>query len=167
MTAGRRIDATAVPASPVVACIGVGSNVGDRAAHVAHARAAIDRIPGTRVLRMSTVHETAPVGPAGQGPYLNAVVVVETALAAEPLLGAMLAIERERGRDRTVERRFGPRTLDLDLLTWGSAVPGGDRIDLPGLVVPHPRMHERAFVLDPLSEVAPEVAAAARACCID
>jgi 2-amino-4-hydroxy-6-hydroxymethyldihydropteridine diphosphokinase len=83
------------------------------------------------------------------------------------LLSALLAIERERGRDRTQEVRFGPRTLDLDLLAWGDAVPGGPAaIDVPGLTVPHPRMHARAFVLEPLAELAPSLARAAASACV-
>lgn len=163
MSAGRVIGGGRAPDGPVPAFVGVGSNVGDRAAHVAHAAAALARTAGVRVLGMSTVHETEPVGPPGQGPYLNAVIALETTLAPRALLAALLAIERERGRDRALELRNGPRTLDLDLLCWGSAVPGGDRIDEPGLQVPHPRMHERAFVLLPLAEVAPALAASAQA----
>lgn len=163
MTARPTIDPDAVPAAPVRAFVAIGSNVGDRGAHVAHAVAAMGAIPGTRVLRVSTVRETDPVGPPGQGPYLNAVAELRTSLAPRALLRALLAVEQARGRDRTAEVRFGPRTLDLDLLCWGPAVPGGGRIHCIGLTVPHPRMHERAFVLEPLMELAPEVAAAARA----
>jgi 2-amino-4-hydroxy-6-hydroxymethyldihydropteridine diphosphokinase len=113
------------------------------------------------VVRRSTVHETDPVGPPGQGPYLNAVAELATSLSARQLLATLLDIERARGRDRAAEVRFGPRTLDLDLLAWGPATPGGRSIDVPGLQVPHPRMHERRFVLDPLAEIAPEVASRA------
>ena len=163
MSAGRAIDGGRAPDAPVPAFVGVGSNVGDRAAHVAHAAAALARTAGVRVVAMSAVHETEPVGPPGQGPYLNAVVALETTLAPRALLAALLAIELERGRDRARERRNGPRTLDLDLLCWGTAVPGGDRIDEHGLQVPHPRMHERAFVIEPLRELAPGLAAVAAA----
>jgi len=97
---------------------------------------------------LSSVYQTDPVGPPPQGPYLNAAVRFETSLAAEALLSRLLEIESEQARRRTSER-LGPRTLDLDLLLFG------DRsIDEPGLVVPHPRMHLRAFVLEPLSEIA-------------
>ena len=159
----RLIDADAPPTGTVVAYVAVGSNLGDRAAHVAHAFAALVAAPGVRLVRRSTVHETAPVGPPGQGPYLNAVAELATSLSPRELLATLLDIERTRGRDRANEVRFGPRTLDLDLLAWGPAQPGGARIDVPGLTVPHPRMHERPFVLLPLAEVAPDLAAAAAA----
>ena len=157
------IDADAAPARPVRAFVALGSNVGDRAAHLEAARAAMAALAGTRVLARSGVHETDPVGPPGQGPYLNGVDELETTLSARALLEALLAIERTRGRDRSREVRFGPRTLDLDLLAYGDARPGGGaRIDAPGLQVPHPRMGEREFVLRPLGEIAPALAAAAR-----
>lgn len=161
--ARRLLDPDAAPAAPVLAYVAIGSNVGDRAAHVAAARAAMAMLPATSVVATSRVVETDPVGPPGQGPYLNAVDVVRTALAARTLLDALLAIERTRGRDRSRELRHGPRTLDLDLLAFGDAVPGGcARIEAPALQVPHPRMHERAFVLVPLSDVAPALADACR-----
>lgn len=161
--ARRLLDADAAPAVPVLAYVALGSNVGDRAAHLAAARAAMAGLPATSIVATSRVVETAPVGPPGQGPYLNAVDAVRTALAPRALLEALLAIERTRGRDRAVEQRHGPRTLDLDLLGYGDAVPGGPaRIDAPGLQVPHPRMHERDFVLVPLSDVAPTLVAACR-----
>jgi 2-amino-4-hydroxy-6-hydroxymethyldihydropteridine diphosphokinase len=87
-----------------------------------------------------------------QGPYLNAAALLETALGARALLDALLAIERARGRDRAGAARWGPRTLDLDLLLYGDRI-----IDEPGLTVPHPRMHERLFVLRPLALIAPEM----------
>lgn len=161
--ARERLDADAPPAGTVAAFVAVGSNVGDRASHVAFAFAALDAAPGVRLVRRSTLHETDPVGPPGQGPYLNAVVELATSLSPLQLLATLLDIERARGRDRSREVRFGPRTLDLDLLAWGAARPGGAFIDAPGLTVPHPRMHERPFVLVPLAEVAPDLAAAAAA----
>ena len=161
--ARRMLDPDASPAEPVVAYVALGSNVGDRAAHLAAARAAMAALPGTVVVATSRVVETDPVGPPGQGPYLNAVDVVRTTLAPRVLLEALLAIERTRGRDRSRELRHGPRTLDLDLLAYGDAVPGGPaRIEAPALQVPHPRMHERAFVLVPLSDVAPAIAESCR-----
>jgi 2-amino-4-hydroxy-6-hydroxymethyldihydropteridine diphosphokinase len=163
VTGGRALDPDRAPAQPVAAFVALGSNLGDRAAHLEHALAALAALPATRVVATSSVRETDPVGPPGQGPYLNAVAELRTALAPRALLAALLAVERERGRDRSREVRFGPRTLDLDLLCWGTAVPGGDRLDAPGLTVPHPRMHERAFVLEPLAELAPALAASARA----
>ena len=157
------IDPEAVPVGEVLAYVALGSNVGDRAAHLEYAFAAMDRAPGLRLLRRSSVFETAPVGPAGQGPYLNAVAEVAAALSPRGMLGVLLAIEAERGRDRSRESRHGPRTLDLDILAWGEACPGGTRsIDAPGLTVPHPRMGLRPFVLDPLGELAPVLAERAR-----
>lgn len=156
-----QVDPDRPPDGTVVAFVAVGSNVGDRASHVAFAFAALDAAPGVRLVRRSTIHETDPVGPPGQGPYLNAAVELATSLSPRQLLATLLDIERTRGRDRAQEVRFGPRTLDLDLLAWGPARPGGGRIDAPGLTVPHPRMHERAFVLEPLAEIAPDVVAAA------
>jgi 2-amino-4-hydroxy-6-hydroxymethyldihydropteridine diphosphokinase len=137
--------------------VAIGSNVGDRHAHVAHAAARLAELPQTRLVRLSGVIETEPVGGPSQGRYLNAVAELLTSLEPDALLQHLLAIERERGRDRTGEVRFGPRTLDLDLLIHGSR-----RIRTPGLQVPHPRMAERDFVLLPLAEIAPEVAAAVR-----
>jgi 2-amino-4-hydroxy-6-hydroxymethyldihydropteridine diphosphokinase len=157
MTSGT-VDPNERPAGTVTAFIGVGSNVGDRAAHVSFAFDALDRSAGIRLVRRSAIHETAPVGPPGQGPYLNAVVELAVSLAPVELLRVLLDIERRCGRDRATEIRFGPRTLDLDILTWGAAAPGGARIDSPGLVVPHPRMHDRPFVLVPLAELDPELA---------
>ena len=147
------IDPNERPLGTATSFVGVGSNVGDRAAHMAFAFDALERAPGIRMVRRSTIHETVPVGPSGQGPYLNAVVELAVSLSPLELLATLLDIERVRGRDRANEVRFGPRTLDLDVLTWGAAEPGGARIDSPGLVVPHPRMHDRAFVLVPLAEL--------------
>ena len=159
MTDTVLLDACAAPEGEVRAFVAIGSNVGDRSAHVEHAFDALGRIPGTRLVARSPVIETDPVGPPGQGPYLNAVAEVRTSLAPRALLDALLAVERERGRDRLREIRFGPRTLDLDLLAWGDAEPGGRaRIEADGITVPHPRMGERPFVLGPLSAIAPELA---------
>ncbi|MBL0927104.1 MAG: 2-amino-4-hydroxy-6-hydroxymethyldihydropteridine diphosphokinase [Phycisphaerales bacterium] len=132
------------------ACIALGANIGPRLANIEGALEALRRTPGVAVEAVSSVVETAPVGPQDQGPYLNAAAVLATSLGARELLDAMLAIERRFGRDRAAERRWGPRTLDLDLLLFDTA-----RIDAPGLIVPHPRMAERAFVLGPLAEIAP------------
>lgn len=127
------------------AFLGVGSNMGDRLLHL---RRAVDllRERGVRVLRSSRVYETDPVGGPEQPPYLNAVLEVESAGTARELLETCLAIEAELGRVRG--ERWGPRTIDLDLLTFGD-----EEIDEPDLQVPHPRMHERAFVLAPLLEL--------------
>lgn len=137
-----------MPGTPTIAAIGIGSNLGRRHATIHAAVRDLARVPEVRVIRLSSIIETDPVGPEGQGPYLNAVVLVQTTLEPQALLDAMLTIERSHGRDRAREQRWGPRTLDLDLLLFGDR-----RINEPGLIVPHPRMHERAFVLIPLREI--------------
>ncbi len=131
------------------ALVALGSNLGDRAGHLLGAVAALARRPKVRLAGLSRIYETVPVGPAGQGPYLNAVLAVETELGPLELLEVLLAIERAHGRVR--RERWGPRTLDLDLLDFGGRV-----LERPGLSLPHPRLHERAFVLVPLAEVAPD-----------
>ena len=130
------------------AFIALGSNLGDRAAYLLSAVAALAALEATRIVRLSRIYETAPVGPVVQGPYLNAVLEADTGLPPEALMQALLAIEAEHGRRRTV--RFGPRTLDLDLLLYEDLI-----LERPGLTLPHPRMHQRAFVLVPLAEIAP------------
>ena len=135
-----------------IAAIALGSNIGDRASHIGAGVDAIARLPRSSVVARSRVHETAPVGPVPQGAYLNAAVLVETGLGARELLVAIHEIERSRGRDRPHEVRWGPRTLDLDLILYGDAV-----VDEPGLTVPHPRLAARRFVLDPLAEIAGDV----------
>jgi len=145
------MDPSPAPSShPVSACIALGSNLGDREAHLAAAIAALRCEPGVEVVAVSPVYETDPVGPPPQGPYLNAAVRVKTGLAPRELLDCLLRIEVAEGRRRSRERNAA-RTLDLDLLLYGD-----ERIDEPGLVVPHPRLHERAFVLEPLCDVAAE-----------
>jgi len=134
--------------NPVWACVALGSNVGDREAHFLAAIEAIRGLPGTAVQRVSRFHETVPVGPTGQGMYLNAALSLTTELGAAELLRALHTIEASRGRDRPAEVRWGSRTLDLDLVLYGDLV-----IAEPGLRVPHPRMHERYFVLEPLAEI--------------
>ena len=158
MTTSRTIDPHAKPDHPVTVFVAIGSNMGDRSAHMDHAFRALASTSGIRLLRQSSLHETAPVGPPGQGPYLNAVAEISTDLSPHALLATLLEIESQRGRDRTREVRFGPRTLDLDMLIWDASLPGFARIDAPGLTVPHPRMHERPFVLLPLAELDPETA---------
>jgi 2-amino-4-hydroxy-6-hydroxymethyldihydropteridine diphosphokinase len=137
----------------VAAYIALGSNLGDRRALLDEAVGMLRLQPGIEVAGVSTYHETDPVGgPAGQGKYLNAAARLNTTLTARQLLGVLQAIETQLGRVRA--ERFGPRTIDLDLLLYGLEVvdihePGCD------LIVPHPRMHERLFVLAPLAEVGP------------
>jgi 2-amino-4-hydroxy-6-hydroxymethyldihydropteridine diphosphokinase len=128
--------------------IGLGSNLGDRRGYLEQALSLLRETPGIEVLRVSSFFETAPVGgPAGQGPYLNAAAAIRTSLPPTDLLKRLLAIESACGRVRA--ERFGPRTLDLDLLLYGDVV-----LDSADLTVPHPRLHERLFVLQPLAEIA-------------
>ena len=138
---------------PILSCpvlIGLGSNRGDRRATLEGAIAALAETPGILVRKVSTFHETEPVGgPPMQGRYLNAAAVLETSLDPFAMLTVLQAIEARFGRVRTV--RWGERTLDLDLLLFGDRI-----IDTPELVVPHPRFSTRRFVLEPLAEVAPE-----------
>lgn len=129
------------------AAVGLGSNLGDRLSHLCHAVEALRALGN--VVATSTVYETAPVGGPEQGSYLNAVALIETELDPHALLDALLSIEQEAGRRRAV--RWGPRTLDLDLLLYGNETIDDDR-----LVLPHPRLLERRFVLEPLLEVWPE-----------
>ncbi len=134
------------PATQHDAWIALGSNLDDPAAQVRAAMDALDAVAATRVVARSSLYRSAPWGYAEQPDFVNAVVRVATGLSARELLRELLALERLRGRVRTLPN--GPRVLDLDLLLYDAA-----RIDEPGLVVPHPRMHERAFVLVPLLEI--------------
>jgi len=135
----------------VRAFVGLGGNVGDVAEAFASAAARIDELPGTQLLRVSRRYRTPAWGMAAQPDFLNAVAMLETSLPARELLDALLVIERAHGRDRTRETRWGPRTLDLDLLLYGD-----ETIDETGLRVPHPHLHERGFALRPLLELAPD-----------
>jgi 2-amino-4-hydroxy-6-hydroxymethyldihydropteridine diphosphokinase len=137
---------------PVTAFVGLGANLGDAEAALRQALVAIGGLPGTRVARCSRFYGSAPVD-AGGPDYVNAVAQVETRLTAPDLLRALQAIELAAGRERPY--RNAPRTLDLDVLLYGSA-----RMASAALTVPHPRMNERAFVLLPLAELAPERVAA-------
>jgi 2-amino-4-hydroxy-6-hydroxymethyldihydropteridine diphosphokinase len=129
--------------------IGLGSNLGDRAENL---RTSLERLEALGRVRASAVRETDPVGVLDQPKFLNAVAALETELAPRELLERLLEIERDLGRDRSREGRWGPRTIDLDLLLYGAEV-----IDEPGLTVPHPRLAERKFVLEPLYELDPEL----------
>ncbi|MBS7539338.1 2-amino-4-hydroxy-6-hydroxymethyldihydropteridine diphosphokinase [Ancylobacter lacus] len=129
----------------------LGSNLGDRAGTMAKAVGLIARI-GLKIVARSSLYETPPWGPVPQGPYLNMVVAVETELSARELLHMVLGVEHAFGRDRTKEVRFGPRTIDIDILVYGE-----DVVAEPDLEIPHPRMMERAFALVPLAELAPEL----------
>ncbi|HWQ32506.1 MAG TPA: 2-amino-4-hydroxy-6-hydroxymethyldihydropteridine diphosphokinase [Blastocatellia bacterium] len=137
--------------SGVTAFIALGSNLGDRFNHLRAAAEALARHPAVSRIICSRIYETVPVGgPEGQDAFLNAALQLETTLSARELLELLLAIERSRGRER--REHWGPRTLDLDLLLYGSAI-----IREPGLTVPHPRLHERNFVLAPLCDLAPDL----------
>lgn len=139
-------------ATPVEACIGLGGNVGDVRATIGAAARALDALPSTRLARMSRMYRTPAWGRRDQPDFVNAVAVVETTLSPRALLDGLLRIERESGRTRAADGsdRWGPRTLDLDILLYG-----GREVDEPGLRIPHPHLHERAFALVPLLEVAP------------
>ena len=133
------------------AFVGVGTNLGDRAAML---RAAVEQLraePAVEVVAVSSIRETDPVGIVEQPRFLNAAVALETDLSARELLDRLLGIERRLGRTREGPR-FGPRTIDLDLLVYGEAV-----IVEPGLEVPHPRLHERLFALEPLADLDPDL----------
>lgn len=133
------------------AYVGLGANLGDRASTLLRAVELLGEHPGVTVVSVSALRETAPWGPVPQPPYLNGAVALETELGARELLDLLLDVERRLGRHRDGER-WGPRTVDLDLLAFGDEL-----IDEPGLDVPHPRLHERAFVLEPLAELDPEL----------
>jgi len=129
------------------AYVGLGANLGDRSAMLRAALEQLDAEPGVRVVAVSTVRETEPVGYLDQPQFLNAAAAIDTDLPPRELLDRLLGIERRLGRTREGPR-FGPRTIDLDLLLYGE-----ERVDEPGLAVPHPRLHERLFVLEPLSDL--------------
>jgi len=118
--------------------VALGSNLGDRAAHLAHARARLGALPGTRLVAESRVDETVPLGPVAQPPYLNQMVLLETSLTPAELLAHCLAIEAERGRAR--RERWGPRTLDLDIVRYGDQT-----VRQPDLTIPHPELQTRDF----------------------
>lgn len=136
----------------IEAWIGLGANQGERAATLDTALERIDLLDDTRLRAFSRYYLTAPWGDTDQPEFLNAVAHVETDMAPVSLLRALLTIESDLGRERT-GRRWGPRMIDLDLLLYGE-----ERIDLPELTIPHPRLRERAFVLVPLLELAPDLA---------
>ena len=131
------------------AYISLGSNLGHREASL-HRALELLRERAGNVVATSSFHETEPVGYTAQPRFLNAVAAIETQLPPEKLMATLLAIERELGRDRAATVPKGPRTIDLDLLLYDDRI-----IDSPGLTVPHPAMHERRFVLEPLAEIAP------------
>ena len=133
----------------VAAYVGLGSNLEDPASQINAGYAALTALPATELVARSALYRSAAVGYSDQPDFINAVAKVETALGARELLDALLAIELNRGRVRDFPN--APRTLDLDLLLYGEL-----KLHAPGLTIPHPRMHERAFVLVPLAEIAPQ-----------
>jgi 2-amino-4-hydroxy-6-hydroxymethyldihydropteridine diphosphokinase len=137
--------------APVRVYVGVGANLGDRRATIERAIELLRAVPGVELLAVSFLRETDPVGFEEQPRFLNGAVELETTLEPRELLDQLLRIERELGRTREGPR-FGPRTIDLDLLVYGDA-----RLDEQGLTIPHPRLHERRFALEPLAELAPEL----------
>lgn len=148
----------------IKAYIGLGANLGKRQYALRQALVRIGQLPGTLVLAVASFRETEPVGgPAHQPKYMNGAVGIQTELSALDLLHHLLEIEQQLGRDRSHEARFGPRTIDLDLLLYGQDIiqfppsPPAANLHEGELVVPHPRMHLREFVLEPLAEIAPEV----------
>jgi len=136
----------------VRAFVGLGSNLGEREATLWKALEGLGATEGIEVVAVSSFRETDPVGKVDQPRFVNAAAALETSLRPRELLERLLDVERSLGRDRAVEERWGPRTLDLDLLLYG-----GESIDEPGLEVPHPRLAERAFVLEPLLELDPDL----------
>jgi 2-amino-4-hydroxy-6-hydroxymethyldihydropteridine diphosphokinase len=134
-----------------VAYVGLGANLGDREAMLRSALEQLRAEPGLHVTTVSTFRDTEPVGLRDQPRFLNAAAAVETDIGARELLDRLLGVERRLGRTREGPR-FGPRTIDLDLLLYGD-----ETIDEPGLQVPHPRLHERLFVLEPLGDLDPDL----------
>jgi 2-amino-4-hydroxy-6-hydroxymethyldihydropteridine diphosphokinase len=148
LTRSHAVGEQAVPGTvtkSTLAFVGLGSNLGDREGAIRQAAALIG------AQRVSSIRETEPWGVADQPLFLNAVAELETGFEARALLERLLEVERELGRVRGGER-WGPRTIDLDLLLYGE-----ETIDEPGLTVPHPRLHQRLFVLEPLAELAPDL----------
>jgi len=134
------------------AYVGVGANLGDRERTIRRAIEILAAQPGIELAGVSPLRETEPWGPVEQPAYLNGAVALDTELAPRDLLEVLLDVEQSLGRDRSTEVRFGPRTLDLDLLVHGDLVR-----DEPGLTLPHPRLHERRFALEPLADLDPEL----------
>jgi len=132
------------------AYVGIGSNLNDPRAQVLQAFTELEGLPHTRVVKKSSLYRSAPIGHAAQPDFINAVAQLETGLPAERLLAELHALEARHGRQRSFAN--APRTLDLDVLLYGDA-----QMSSPSLTIPHPRLHERAFVLKPLLEIAPQL----------
>ncbi len=133
------------------AYLGLGSNLGDRFANLAAARDAIAKVTG-KITALSAIYDTEPWGPVKQDNYLNQVLRIAVEAKPRDLLGSLLEIERALGRDRMNEVRYGPRVIDLDILLYGD-----EAVSEADLIIPHPRLAERAFALVPLAEIAPEL----------
>ena len=140
------------PIEPVMACLAFGSNLGDRAGHIHSAIGSLRACAGIEVVKVSSLHETDPVGTHDQGKYINAAAMLRTTMSPRELLNECLRIEIAHGRTRTKNSRWGPRTLDIDLLLYGEQII--DDMGPPRLCVPHPRLAGRRFVLEPLAEIA-------------
>ncbi|MDF1809887.1 MAG: 2-amino-4-hydroxy-6-hydroxymethyldihydropteridine diphosphokinase [Phycisphaerales bacterium] len=134
------------------AYIAFGSNLGDRLGNIQGGLAALNDSPSIVLVSVSTIIETLPIGPGSQSNYLNGVAKIKTELNPNELLELALQVESKFGRDRAKEERWGARTLDLDIIVFGEEI-----IEQPGLSIPHPRVHERSFVLIPLAEIAPDL----------
>ena len=143
--------------APVRAALGLGGNVGDVAATMAAALRMLDEAGDCRVVAVSSLYRTPPWGKTDQAPFVNACALVETDRSPQALLRLCLDIERRLKRDRKKGERWGPRTIDLDILTYGDAA-----VSEPDLALPHPRMTERGFVLEPLAEIAPDMVIAGK-----
>ena len=133
-----------------LAYLSLGSNIGDRAAHLSMGLEGLMNLPQTRLRAVSALYETEPVGPVAQGPFFNICAEIDTWLTPHALLHGLLAIEVATGRSR--RERWGPRTLDIDILVFGD-----ERIEEEELSLPHPRLSDRAFVLMPLADIAPDL----------
>lgn len=135
---------------PVIAYLGIGSNLGDPVQNCREALRQVSTLKGSEVLRRSSLYRTEPVGVEAQGWFVNGAVEIRTAFPAVQLLKALQWIERSMGRERT--ERWGPRVIDIDILLFGQEI-----VNSEGLVIPHPEMHRRRFVLEPMNEIAPYV----------
>lgn len=129
-----------------IAYVAMGSNLGDREAYLSRGRAALSKLPGSRIVAASSIEETAPIGPVQQGAFLNQMVALETTLSPSELLDELQSIERREGRERSV--RWGPRTLDLDIVRFDRQT-----VDEPSLRVPHPELQNRDFWQRELAEL--------------
>ncbi len=138
--------------APVLAYVGLGGNVGESETTLRAALRRLDTLPDTRLVGASRLYRTPAWGRRDQPDFINAAAALETRLSPRALLETLLAVEQEFGRRRSCDDRWGPRTLDLDILLYGDR-----RIDEPGLHVPHPFLHERAFALAPLLDLSPDL----------